>query len=254
MTGLDGEVAIVTGAGGGLGRSVARQLAAAGARLAITDLDDERLAATKAELARTGSPCLSKVGDVSESRTTLELAQRAVESFGRVDILCNVAGISTPVSVEEITTSVFDTFMHTNCLAHLLAIQAVAPHMADGGGGSIINVASVGALVALPRLTAYCASKAAVLGLTRSIAYEYAEQNIRCNAICPGGIDTPMATEVVGSFPNREDALARLTGRQLAKRFASPQEIAGLVVYLASPESAFVNGAIISIDAGHTAW
>ena len=142
--------------------------------------------------------------------------------------------------------------MHVNCLAQLLALQAVLPTMRDGS--SIINVSSVGARVALPNLAAYSASKAAVLGLTRGVAYELADAGIRCNAICPGGIDTPMAAAVVASFPSRDDALGKLTGRQLFKRFAEPDEIAGLILYLASDESSFVTGAVLSVDAGHTAW
>jgi 2-keto-3-deoxy-L-fuconate dehydrogenase len=136
----------------------------------------------------------------------------------------------------------------------LLAIQAVAPSMKRLGRGSIVNVSSVGAHVALPHLAVYSASKAAILGLTRGVASELAAFGIRCNAICPGGIDTPMAEAVVGSFADRENALAQLTGRQMFKRFASPDEIAGLITYLAGDESTFVTGATINIDAGHTAW
>jgi NAD(P)-dependent dehydrogenase (short-subunit alcohol dehydrogenase family) len=239
VSALAGRSAIVTGAAGGLGLATAHALGGEGARLVIVDIDSGRLELACAQLTDAGLECVAVAGD---------------ERFGRIDVLANVAGISPPVPVPEITVEWFDRFMHTNCLSQLLGIQAVASQMTEQGGGSIINVSSVGALVALPELTAYCASKAAILGLTRSIAYEYAEQGIRCNAICPGGIDTPMAAEVVGSFPDREQALAKLTGRQLNKRFASPDEVAGLIVYLAGPSSAFVNGAILSIDAGHTAW
>jgi meso-butanediol dehydrogenase/(S,S)-butanediol dehydrogenase/diacetyl reductase len=254
MTGLRGRTALVTGAAGGLGAAVADGLAAAGTQVVIVDRDADGLAAKRAELSANGHGCESIVGDVTDPDTSRRAVGVAAGVFGGIDVLCNVAGISPPIAVPDTTPALFDEIMHTNCLAQLMAIQSVLPHMIKVGGGSIINVSSVGALVALPRLTAYCASKAAVLGLTRSIAYEYADANIRCNAICPGGIDTPMAAEVVGSFDSREDALARLTGRQLAKRFASPQEIASLVIYLASAESAFVNGAVISIDAGHTTW
>lgn len=99
---------------------------------------------------------------------------------------------------------------------------------------------------------AYGASKAAVIGLTRGVAYEFAAEGIRCNAVCPGGIDTPMAESVVGSFADRDTAIARLTGRQLLKRFAAPEEIASLIAYLISPEASFITGAVIDADAGHT--
>jgi NAD(P)-dependent dehydrogenase (short-subunit alcohol dehydrogenase family) len=254
MSRLAGKVAVVTGAAGGLGAAVTRRLAQEGAFVALTDLDHERTSAAHCALTELGYECVSTAGDVADPVTIGALTKATVDAFGTVDILCNVAGISPPISIEDTTMAAFDTVMHTNCYAHLLAIQHVLPHMRAAGRGSIINVSSVGALVALPQLTAYSASKAAVLGLTRSIAYECATDNIRCNAICPGGIATPMATSVVDSFDDRDDALARLTGRQLFNRFADPEEVASMIAYLASDESSFVNGAVLSIDAGHTSW
>lgn len=254
MGSIQGQTVIVTGAAGGLGAAVAAGMAELGAKIVLVDRDEEGLAERAAEIdARDGS-CDIVVGDITDPATTLHAARVAKERFGPVTALCNIAGISPPHGLGETTPAIFDHVMHTNCLSQLLGVQAVAPQMIAAGGGSIVNVSSVGALVALPRLAAYCASKAAVLGLTRSVAYEYAEQNIRCNAICPGGIDTPMAAKVVGSFPNREEALSLLTGRQLFKRFATPEEIASMVIYLAGPDASFVNGAVISVDAGHTTW
>jgi len=111
----------------------------------------------------------------------------------------------------------------------------------------------VGALVALPMMAAYCASKAAVLGLTRAAALELAP-DIRCNAICPGGIDTPMAQAFLAQFPDKKEMLGKLVGRQLLKRFATPEEVAELLLFLISDESAFITGAVLPIEAGHTAW
>jgi 3alpha(or 20beta)-hydroxysteroid dehydrogenase len=248
-----GKTIMVTGAARGLGAAVARRLGAEGGRLALTDIDAEGLADTAKALAEAGVPCVTEAGDITDADTSRRLAATATATLGPVDVLVNVAGISPAIPLAETTAADFEQIMRVNCLAQLLAIQAAVPVM-RAGGGSIINVSSVGALVALPNLAAYSASKAAVLGLTRGVAYELAEAGIRCNAICPGGIDTPMADAVVASFPSREDALSKLTGRQLFKRFAEPDEIAGLILYLASDESSFVTGAVLSADAGHTAW
>jgi NAD(P)-dependent dehydrogenase (short-subunit alcohol dehydrogenase family) len=168
-------------------------------------------------------------------------------------VLDNNVGILVVKSLEDHTVEDFDRLMHVNCWSYLLATQRIAPEMRKVGGGSIINVSSVGGLVALPMVTAYCASKAAVIGLTRSIASELAP-DIRCNAICPGGVETPMSQAHIGGFGDRDEAIRLTTGRQLQKRFAQPHEIAAAVVFLASDESSFMTGAVIPVEAGHTAW
>lgn len=258
MTGtgrVAGKTIMVTGAAGGLGAAVARRLGAEGGRLAVTDVDAGGLADTVNGLRAAGVPCVAEAGDIAEAGTSRRLAATAEAALGPVDVLVNVAGISPAIPLAETTAADFERIMRVNCLAQLLAIQAVLPSMRGReGGASIVNVSSVGALVALPHLAAYSASKAAVLGLTRGVAHELAADGIRCNAICPGGIDTPMAAAVVASFPDRDAALGQLTGRQLFKRFAAPDEVAGLIVYLASDESSFMTGAVLSVDAGHTAW
>ena len=249
-----GKTVIVTGAARSLGAAVARRLGAKGARLALTDIDKDGLDRTGRELSDIGAPIVTLAGDIRDPATSVSLVDAAEQELGHVDALINVAGISPAIPLASTTPADFDRIMGVNCLAQLLAIQAVTPSMTAAGGGSIVNISSVGALVALPNLAAYAASKAAVLGLTRGVAYELADLKIRCNAICPGGIDSPMAETVVASFPDRDEALSRLTGRQLFKRFATPDEIAGLVLYLASDESSFVTGAIMSADGGHTTW
>jgi NAD(P)-dependent dehydrogenase (short-subunit alcohol dehydrogenase family) len=247
---LAGKVALITGAGSGIGRAAALRLAQEGAQLGLTDLDAERLAET-AELV--GGKAVVAAGDAVDPATIDALATRAVEQFGRIDVLFNNVGIVILKSLAETTVDDFDQLMRVNCLSQLLAIQRVVPEMRRAGGGSIINVASVGALVALPNVSAYCASKSAVLGLTRSAAYEFGP-HIRCNAICPGGVDTPMATAHLASFADKEAATAKLTGRQIIKRYADPGEIANVVVFLASDESSFMTGAVVPVDAGHSTW
>jgi NAD(P)-dependent dehydrogenase (short-subunit alcohol dehydrogenase family) len=126
--------------------------------------------------------------------------------------------------------------------------------MVTAGGGSVVNVASIGALAALPNIGIYCASKAAVVGCTRSLAMEYAPNNIRANAICPGLVDTPMAEEHQKSFPTPQDAIDALAGRQMLKRYARPEELADVIVFLISSESSFMTGAVVPVEAGWTAW
>jgi len=254
MPRLDGKVAVVTGAGRGQGRAAALRLSEEGARLALTDIDAEALETTTHELLARGREVVGTPGDIVSPDTARAVTEQAIDSYGRIDVLLNNAGIVVANSLDGYSVAEFDRLMHVNCLGQLLMIQRVIPQMRRQRGGSIINVSSVGGLVALPHLAVYSASKAAVLGLTRGVAYECGDDGIRCNAICPGGVDTPMAAAVLESFDDREEALGLLTGRQIFKRFADAGEIAELVVFLASDESSFMTGATIPIEAGHSAW
>jgi NAD(P)-dependent dehydrogenase (short-subunit alcohol dehydrogenase family) len=242
----------VTGAGSGIGRAAAVRFAAAGARVGITDVDAAALDETAA-LVGDGDAVLSVVGDITDPVTMDTLVAAADERFGRVDALFNNVGILIMKSLLDTTIADFDRLMHVNCLSQLLAIQRVVPEMRRCGGGSIINVSSVGGLVALPNVSAYCPSKSAVIGLTRAAAAEFAPE-IRCNAICPGGVSTPMSDRHLESFEDKEKAMTLLTGRQLIKRYARPEEIANVAVFLASDEASFMTGAVVPVEAGHTAW
>jgi NAD(P)-dependent dehydrogenase (short-subunit alcohol dehydrogenase family) len=252
MTELAGKVALITGAGSGIGRAAAIRFAAAGARVGITDLDAAALDETAARMPAPGD-VLCVAGDIVDPATADELVSKAAARFGRVDALFNNVGILIMKSLLDTTVADFDRLMHVNCLSQLITIQRVVPEMRRGGAGSIINVSSVGGLVALPNVSAYCPSKSAVIGLTRAAASEFAPQ-IRCNVICPGGVDTPMADKHLASFEDKEQAMALLTGRQLLKRYARPEEIANVAVFLASDEASFMTGAVIPVEAGHTAW
>jgi NAD(P)-dependent dehydrogenase (short-subunit alcohol dehydrogenase family) len=182
-----------------------------------------------------------------------DLVAKAEAEFGHVDALANNVGILIMTSLEETTREDFDRLMSVNCYSHLLAMQAAVPAMRRSGGGSIVNVASVGALVALPNVSAYCPSKSAVLGLTRAAAAEFAPA-IRVNAVCPGGVATDMSRVHLESFEDKEAAIKMLTGRQMLPRYAKPEEIAAVILFLLSDESSFMTGATVAAEGGHTAW
>ena len=252
---LSGKVVGLTGAAGGLGSATARLMAREGARLALTDIDGEALERLAAELVKRGAQVEVVAGDVTLAETHANLVRKALDRWEGIHGWCNIAGVLGPGDLPDITTQSFDQVMHVNCLAQLLAVQQATPAMRASGGGSIVNVASVGALVALPHMTAYCASKAAVLGLTRALAAELAPA-IRCNAVCPGGIDTGMSQRLLADLPpeDRDGLIAKLTGRQHIKRFARPEEIAPTLLHLVSDESSFITGAVIATDGGHSSW
>ena len=257
MTDLTGKVALITGAGSGIGRAAAARFAAAGAQVGLTDIDEKSLAATAAGLP--DDAVVTVAGDVVDPATMDELTTAAVARFGQVDALFNNVGILIMKSLLDTTAADFDRLMHVNCLSQLIALQRVVPEMrrrkegAETGGGSVINVSSVGGLVALPNVSAYCPSKSAVIGLTRAAAAEFAP-DIRVNVICPGGVSTPMSDAHLESFDDKEAAMRLLTGRQLIKRYARPDEIASVAVFLASDEASFMTGAVLPVEAGHTAW
>lgn len=251
---LTGKVVTITGAAGGLGRATARMMASEGASLALTDTDEAGLADLVGKLRAGGAGVIAEAGDVAARETHERIVAAALSRFGGLHGWCNVAGILGPGDLPDITPELFDRLMHVNCLSHLLAAQQAAPAIKASGGGAVVNVSSIGGLVALPHMTAYCASKSAVIGLTRGLAVELAP-DVRCNVVCPGGIDTGMAQGLLSSVPEaeREELVAKLTGRQLIKRFAQPEEIAPMLLYLVSDESRFITGAILSADGGHSA-
>jgi NAD(P)-dependent dehydrogenase (short-subunit alcohol dehydrogenase family) len=250
---LQGKVGIITGAARGQGRAAVLRFVEEGAQVAITDLDADGLAETARLAEDVGGSVVSEVGDVTDPECIDALTTKAVQEFGAVHILHNNAGAMLGAALEAYTVQDFDRLMHVNCLSQLIAIQRVAPEMKKAGTGSIINVSSIGGIAAFANMSVYCASKAAVLGLSRAVAYELAP-DIRVNAICPGAVDTPMARKLLEAFDDKEAAWESFTARQLQRRHADPREIADVVVFLASDESSFITGATLPVEAGWMSW
>jgi NAD(P)-dependent dehydrogenase (short-subunit alcohol dehydrogenase family) len=255
MTGLKNKSVIITGAGGGLGRATAELLAKQGALLAITDLDRASVNETGEVVRSLGGSVVITEGDGAHASTADAIVQAAEAAYGGIGGVCNVAGINGVGRLEEISIDLFTRVMQTNCLSQILTIQKALPALRRSKAASVVNVASVGAMIGLPYLSVYCASKSAILGLTRALALELSP-HIRCNAICPGGIDTQMSRTLLAQFEQAEQAVLRekLIGRQLLKRFAEAHEIARSIIFLLSDEAAFVTGAVLAADGGATAW
>ena len=246
-----GKVAIVTGGGSGIGAAMAQALHAEGALVAIADISGQE----KEVAAALGEGAIAVSTDVTDDAAVAALIQRTVAEFGRLDTLCNNAGIDgTLSSLVDFTLEDFDRVYAVNTRAVFSGTRHALPIMIEQGSGSIINTASVAGLIAFPGLSAYCASKAAVIGLTRSTAVEYGRSGVRCNAICPGVVKTTMLTELEHSHPDVLKALLDTTETTTPLgRLGMPLEIAAAAVFLASDESAFLTGAAIPVDGGLTA-
>ena len=240
---LEGKVALITGAGSGIGAATVRAFHAEGAKVLATDvsgLQDE-------VAAEFGDEVLALHADVSKSADVQAMLAAVVEHFGRLDILHNNAGIDGVVApTGEYSEEDFDHVWSINGRGVFLGMRYGIPILLAHGGGSIINTASMASMVAFPGMNAYCAAKGAVLMLTRTAAAEYAGQGLRVNAICPGAI----RTSITDSLP--PELIAGVVGATPVGRFADPSEVASLAVYLASDESKFVTGAGMVIDGGYT--
>lgn len=249
---LRGRVALVTGAAQGIGMATASMLARAGADIVALDLAGSEWDTLRQAVAGNGQRFLSFEGDVAEEATWSTLATGVREKFGRIDVLFNNAGISGPPSpIWDYPTDAFDRVMRVNCRGVFLGMKFAADLM-QGGSGSIINMSSVSGLGGGRSLVAYNASKHAVIGMTKVGAIEMAERNIRVNAICPAMTDTAMMQSL--EIGKNEAEIAALRGHFTAMiplaRYADPEEIGAVVVFLASDASSFVTGAAIPIDGG----
>lgn len=247
---LRNKVALVTGGGVGIGAAVARLFAREGAGVVITGRRKDVLEQVVAEIERGHGRALAVAGSVTDEAHARSAVAQAVRTFGRLDILVNNAGIgSFGKALHETDDATWDEQLAVNLTGVFRMTRAALPHMLEAGGGSIINISSIAALVGIPLLPAYGAAKGGLNALTRCLAIDYAAQQIRCNAICPGLVETPMAEPLMAE-PER---LAAVLAAYPMARMGKPEEVAKLVLYLAADDSAWMTGAILSLDGGMTA-
>jgi NAD(P)-dependent dehydrogenase (short-subunit alcohol dehydrogenase family) len=247
---LDGRVAIVTGTARGIGRAIARQFAAEGALVEGIDLLADRGEAGAQEVVDAGGRMRFHRGDVSSELDVRRIVRDVEALHGRVDILVNNAAAQRGSTVTEATVEDFHHIVNTHLLAPLLLCREVIPIMAARGSGSIINMSSVLGWVADPILPIYGATKAGILGLTRAVAVTYGERGIRCNAICPGDVDTELNQEYFDDHANPAEFRKRVEHEYPMRRIASTDEIARVAVFLASDDASFITGTDIVADGG----
>jgi NAD(P)-dependent dehydrogenase (short-subunit alcohol dehydrogenase family) len=245
---LDGKVALITGAGGGIGRAAALVFAREGARLVLGDVDEESLAATARLLAEEGGEPATRVTDVTRRADVAALVALAVERHGRLDCAFNNAGIPGAMHpFAELPDEQYDRVMDTNVRGAWMSTQEEVKAMVRGGGGSIVNSSSGLGVIAAPQVAAYVTSKHAVLGLTRAAALEYARQGVRVNAVLPGVVDTAMPREMFAAAP---EALSAITETSPMGRLARPEEVGEAAAWLCSDRASYVNGHGLVVDGG----
>jgi 3-oxoacyl-[acyl-carrier protein] reductase len=243
---LDGKVALITGAGSGIGRASAERFAAEGARVVVVDLKGE--AETAAAIEAAGGEALALTTDVADEDAVATMAEMAIERFGRVDVLMNNAGVLDDyLAAADTPTAVWDRVLGVNLGAQFFTARALVPQMLERGDGAIINVASTAGLNGGNGGVAYTASKHGVIGFTRQLAFDYARKGIRCNVICPGAVETGMTKEI---FASPDAAVMAAVESAPIGRWAQPDELANVALFLASDEASFVNGAVYLVDGG----
>jgi 2-keto-3-deoxy-L-fuconate dehydrogenase len=251
---LDGKVAVVTGGGSGIGAAICRAYAQQGARVVVAELNPDNGRGVAAELGEAGYFWGTDVTDLSSVQASV---RAAVDRFGRLDIFVNCAGIGLVGSVQETQPADWNKLLAVNVTGVFHGSRAAVDQMLqqDPKSGVIVNIASVAGQIGIPRRFAYCATKGAVIAMTRQLAVEYVKDGIRCNAICPGTVFSPFVEGYVERFhsDNREQTIRELHARQPMGRMGRPDEIADLAVYVASDEAGFMTGSEVVIDGGWTA-
>lgn len=243
---LRNKVAIITGGGSGIGKAIAVGFVREGAKVVIAGRNGKKLERAAAEI---GGECLAISADVSSAADVQKLVSAAIERFQRINILVNNAAVLLPGTAESISEEDFDQTFDINVRGLWLMSRAVLPHMRGASGGSIINIASVLSLLGARNRVAYAASKGAVMAMTKAMALDHAAENIRVNCIAPGIVET----EMVARFSTDENARKQRIAMHPMGRFGQPREIASAAVFLASDESGWTTGSVLTVDGGYSA-
>ena len=246
MERFDDKVVIITGAASGIGRATAERLAAEGALLVLTDVNADGLAETASTCGTHGHAVTTIVSDVSDETSVAEVIAATIAEHGRIDVLCNVAGILQFKDFRLTTLEDWNRIISVNLTGTFLMCRDARPHLLESGG-NIVNVTSTAALAGHPWTSSYSASKGGVLALTLTLAVEFGKQGVRSNAVAPGSIETP----IQNAFEVPEGADARLINRIMPlDKMRGPEQIASAVAYLASSDGAHVNGEVLKVDGG----
>ena len=251
---LKGKAALITGAGSGIGRASALLFAREGAKVAVVDIVQEGGQETVNMIKEGGGEAIFVKADVTKAVDAERMIKTTVEKYGRIDILFNNAGINPSGTVVDTPEEAWDKVINVNLKGAFLGSKYAIPEMAKGGGGVIINTASVAGLVGTANEIAYVASKGGIVAMTRGMAIDHVNQNIRVNCICPSGTETPLINKWLDTVKEPEKMRQELANTSLFKRLARPEEIAQAALFLASDESSFVTGSALVVDGGFTAW
>lgn len=247
---LDGRRAIVTGAGSGIGRAIALRFAGEGAWVLVADVDVAAAGRVADEIGTNG---LSHQVDVAHATEMQSLVERATAEWGGLDVMVNNAGVGVAATTPNTDESDWDRLMDINLKGTFLGMKYAIPALRDSGGGCVINISSVAALVGVADRAAYSAAKGGILALTRAAAIDHIAEGVRINCICPGTVDTPWVRRITEDLPEPEVARAAMRARQPHGRLVSVDEIAAMAAYLASDEAGSIVGAAMIVDGGLTA-
>ncbi len=252
---LEGKVALITGGGTGIGAAIAERFIKEGAKVVIVGRRKEVLEETAKKIS--SERLAFWPGDVSKQEDIKEMVKMTLSFGGKIDILINNAGVSGEGAVADLDLEEWKRIFDINLTGPFLLMKETIPHMIKSGGGSIINIASIGGIVCLPNMPAYCSSKAALIMLTKQAALDYGRFGIRCNVICPGGVKTSMVEHEFGKFAKLlgmdYNSFFDLISKEIPlKRFAIPEEIGGICAFLASDDASYITGSVIVVDGGTT--
>jgi NAD(P)-dependent dehydrogenase (short-subunit alcohol dehydrogenase family) len=247
---LEGKVAMVTGAASGIGRGISIRLAEMGALVAILDIDDSKGRESGAEIETHAGEAVFLKCDVRSADECRRAVDTIIKRWGKIDILCNCAGIAIRKDIVELTEDEWDLVVDVTLKGIYMLSREVVPHMVRNAGGSIVNIGSGWSLKGGPRAASYCAAKSGTVNLTRAMAIDHGKDNIRVNCVCPGDVDTPMLRSECAQLGDDVQAFMREAANRPLARVGTPDDIANAVLFLVSPMASWITGAALVVDGG----
>jgi NAD(P)-dependent dehydrogenase (short-subunit alcohol dehydrogenase family) len=247
---VEGKVALVTGAGSGIGRGICLRLAEFGAAVAVLDIDDAKASQTAEQINDQQGSSVALKCDVRSALDCRNAVEAVIQKWGKIDILCNCAGIAIRKDIIDLSEEEWDRALDVTLKGIFLLSREVVPHMIRAGGGSIINIGSGWSLKGGPRAASYCAAKGGAVNLTRAMAIDHGRDKIRVNCVCPGDVDTPMLHSECAQLGEDAQAFMKEAANRPLARVGTPEDIANAVLFLASPMSNWITGAALVVDGG----